>query len=1235
LVISDNKIFFRTSEPETANKSVLIASQNTDIVVQRQSTPANGPSSDPEISADGKWVTFASTASNLITGATNGKLSIFSTNLTTGEVFRISENFNGDDPLTNCFRPSINNAGRVAFESLAQNLDQSDLEDFLTDNDVDVFVGSFLGSPNRISDTNAFTDPDGHSSRPSIGSLGTAFESTSTNLIGPGEDTNAKDDIYFAPSFFGSGNKIRISDPVGPDQSNGNSNNAAMAEDVMVIAFDSNATNLVPGQSEGSLRDVFVYDGTGAEPFIEKVSADVNGSLGNGISDNPRISGNGRFVAFDSTSRDLIVGDTNARVDVFVHDRWFHKTIRVSVSTGGGQANDDSELKSISNDGRYVFFSSEADNLISDDTNGNIDYFIHDLVARTTIRANVNTSGNQVTGEPSFGNGDIADNGAVVVWSASDSSYSGADTNGVSDIYYRAPDGSLASNLNGDSDASDVVIRSFDLLNPPTIVNIAEADAAKVVDENILFSAVRVNSGVDPTNVQTFRYWDGSAATTIGMTPYDSIALSDTMFMSEDVIAVLDDEGELWDESFGGTETTDANGDGDSLDGYLVVRDHCSPIASCDDWSIPTGTGGHPLIAAQLRQPLNVSGPLVLMVVDESNHGPVGTNLNGDSDASDDVLHIYDFDASSATSTGFAVADFVLGERTHVAACDDFVHLVAFRVPESQQGNTNLNGPPFETDIPEDTDTDDAVMHVRDLVSGTTVNLGQAARPCEFADCDPRTPYRVNGSKVVFLTLESDQGGGFGQDISGEGDLGDLVVQQYDFCTDVLTLIERATEDSSLDPTDIVDDSRVLTTLAGRCDDGPCTPGPGACEAGSFCEADECLTAFGLCSRHLSIECTSNTDCARCIDLYPGACESDEDCSGGAFCLPQVVTAVESGLDSDGDGINDGEDGCPGEFDPSGNDSDGDGVPDACDLQTCRLFPRGGCKSPGEGKASISLKNDANDKKDKLQWKWGKGDAVTKAEFGNPVLTDTYELCIYSNGLLTTASAPPGGTCDKKGVKPCWKDFSKGYKYKDSLTTPQGLSNLQLKEGAEGKSKVKVTGKGERLSLPDFGAITGELIVQLVNNSTGECFDAGFVQPFKKHTDTQIKAKGGVATVTTTTTTTIPPCMDADNDGFLDAACGGLDCYDSNPAVNPGQTAYFTTHRGDGSFDYNCSGAEEKLLGFGRCLSLSFGSCTKINVPGGLVSTTACGASNSVVVDCEPAPGCNEITSGTDVEECH
>jgi hypothetical protein len=275
------------------------------------------------------------------------------------------------------------------------------------------------------------------------------------------------------------------------------------------------------------------------------------------------------------------------------------------------------------------------------------------------------------------------------------------------------------------------------------------------------------------------------------------------------------------------------------------------------------------------------------------------------------------------------------------------------------------------------------------------------------------------------------------------------------------------------------------------------------------------------------------------------------------------------------------------------------------------------------------------DKKDKLSWKWGKGEGFGKDDLGDPMATDTYELCLYNNGRLATGSIPPGGTCDKNDKKPCWKELTAGYKYKDSQRTPQGISSVLFKAGDPGKAKAKVTGKGVSLDMPNLASINGQLVVQLVNNTTGLCLGSGFEEPFKKRTAELIKAKGGIAIVTTTTTTTLPPCPDADSDGFLDATCGGFDCYDNNPLANPAQTGYFTVDRGDGSFDYDCSGAEERLIGRGRCLNFLVGGCTPSNIPGGLLSLTDCGASNSVVVGCSPAPACDELTSGTDVEECH
>lgn len=161
------------------------------------------------------------------------------------------------------------------------------------------------------------------------------------------------------------------------------------------VAFASASTTLAAGDTNGA-NDVFVVDRFTVA--IDRVSVASDGSQGNAGSDSPALSGDGRYVAFASMASNLVPGDANSRSDVFVRDRRTGETTRVSVGSGGTEANDHSYDPSISGDGRYVAFTSFAWNLVSGDTNGNPDVFVHDRQTNTTIRASLNAAGEQATG---------------------------------------------------------------------------------------------------------------------------------------------------------------------------------------------------------------------------------------------------------------------------------------------------------------------------------------------------------------------------------------------------------------------------------------------------------------------------------------------------------------------------------------------------------------------------------------------------------------------------------------------------------------------------------------------------------------------------------------------------------------------------------------------------------------------------------------------------------------------
>jgi Tol biopolymer transport system component len=128
---------------------------------------------------------------------------------------------------------------------------------------------------------------------------------------------------------------------------------------------------------------------------ITPVSVDSAGNLGNSGSYNPSISADGRFVAFSSGASNIVPGDTNNTHDIFVRDTLTNTTTRVSVDSAGNQANSNSDGPSISADGRFVAFDSDASNLVPGDTNNSYDIFVRDTLTNTTTRVSVDSAGNQ------------------------------------------------------------------------------------------------------------------------------------------------------------------------------------------------------------------------------------------------------------------------------------------------------------------------------------------------------------------------------------------------------------------------------------------------------------------------------------------------------------------------------------------------------------------------------------------------------------------------------------------------------------------------------------------------------------------------------------------------------------------------------------------------------------------------------------------------------------------------
>src|SRR5262249_13443691 len=194
----------------------------------------------------------------------------------------------------------------------------------------------------------------------------------------------------------------RVSVASDGTQANDRSGFPALSADGRVVAFESLATNLVPRDTNRDW-DVFVHDRqTG---MTERVSVASDGAQANGPSTWVSLSADGRVVAFRSRASNLVPGDTNGTYDIFVHDRQTGMTERVSVASDGAQANGPSSFLALSADGRVVAFESRANNLVPGDTNGPADVFVHDRQTGVTERVSVasdGTEGDNVSRSPAL-----------------------------------------------------------------------------------------------------------------------------------------------------------------------------------------------------------------------------------------------------------------------------------------------------------------------------------------------------------------------------------------------------------------------------------------------------------------------------------------------------------------------------------------------------------------------------------------------------------------------------------------------------------------------------------------------------------------------------------------------------------------------------------------------------------------------------------------------------------------
>jgi Tol biopolymer transport system component len=287
----------------------------------------------------------------------------------------------------------------------------------------------------RESVTNAGVQGNGDSAFPDISADGrfVAFESAAGNLVSG--DTNGNFDIFVKDRQTGAITRVSTS-PTG-GQANSNSFTPSISADGNLVAFQSFATNLLPNTSN-CIANGCIFVKNRATGALTRVDVATSGQP-NGATSSPDISGNGRFVAFQSAASNLVAGDANGKIDILVRDLQTNTTVLASVS-GATQGNGDSTEPSINADGRFVAFSSLADNLrVPGDGNGTSDVFRRDLVNQVTEAVSFTSTGQGgATGNGASDAPHISGDGLVVVFRSLATNFGTVpDTNNVADTYIK------------------------------------------------------------------------------------------------------------------------------------------------------------------------------------------------------------------------------------------------------------------------------------------------------------------------------------------------------------------------------------------------------------------------------------------------------------------------------------------------------------------------------------------------------------------------------------------------------------------------------------------------------------------------------------------------------------------------------------------------------------------------------------------------------------------------------
>ncbi|MBY0277560.1 hypothetical protein K2Z84_19680 [Candidatus Binatia bacterium] len=687
VAVSNGRVYVRTSEADMGRHGIARASR---AFGGGDSNESSFSKADGDISADGRFVAYQSVASNLVGPGldTNGSTDVFVYDRQSGTNTLVSRAFGGGGVAANgqSYTPAISANGRfVAFESTATNLLASPTGDGSTSA---IYLRDLqLGTTELVSEAFGGGFPNALSFRSAISDDGQviAFASRASDLLAPGEDTNAADDVFVYDRIADTIERVSVfsngAEAPAPGFGVGG---IAITGDGRFVAFESDQgfdpTDVLSGS------DIYVRDrqlGT-----TELVSV----AFGGGGSDSAfavnGISADGRYVAFTSCGdNNLAPGkDTNGQCDVFVRDRLRQTTERVSVASDGSQIPSGPFVftstwgtHAISADGRFVVFSSEAPHL----ARGVFRYptFVHDRASGVTEQVSVaadGTPGEEIpSGNPYFPPhlAALSADGRVVAFGSVARNLEGpsSDNNFVDDIYVRTLDVAASPAVDAllfpDGKLDDTVLEVVDAASgavttgcPAGDVSVAGGVAASLRPESSSGTAGCPGGSLNG---------DGDVADqvvqlVVGAGPTQNLGRAATAIAASATrIAALVSEAQQGQ--------TVLNGDGDADDDVLQV------------YSI---AGAAWTNTAQAADAVAISGNRVAFVTPEAAQG--AGSLNGDADADDRIAQVYDAAAASLRNVGIAAEELVLGDATGTVCGPR--HLVAIRSSELAEGATDANG---------------------------------------------------------------------------------------------------------------------------------------------------------------------------------------------------------------------------------------------------------------------------------------------------------------------------------------------------------------------------------------------------------------------------------------------------------------------------------------------------------------------------------------------------------------